>query len=202
MADSLPKGQGLKLVILLNKPLYLGQGAVPPVEVLRPLAKYLWRFDFCDVAPELAPPCNNNHTYAPPVTPQQRDAMSHGSLRQLTANIEPRTAAFNPASSIWSALHSLPNLQQLDLTFHNGVSHTRSQFEPLSSLVSLVDLALQSHSRDADCGLVFSSSKSALRQVTLTARCWTAETYRCLSCVPQLEELNLSITDLMGMETY
>ena len=59
-------------------------------------------------------------------------------------------------------------------------------FEPLSQLSSVQDLALQSVRRDVSCAGILTSSRLTLRQIILTADCWSSDTYTALQ---QLDHL-------------
>ena len=99
-----------------------------------------------------------------------------------------------PLEDVMTFLGVLENLTKLHLTLSEDC--TAPEFEALSELSWLEDLALQCLSHASDASDVIYSSSQTLCCFTLSAASWTANTYTSLQQATQLETLNVRIKQL------
>ena len=106
----------------------------------------------------------------------QKLTLGHGTL--LTQSI--------PAIAYLSGLTKL----HLSLATSNPVA----DFQPLSQICTLKDIALQCSGGTASCSDVIISCSQTLRMVTLAAGCWSSATYDALGQIPLLERLVIKLS--------
>ena len=99
--------------------------------------------------------------------------------------------------SVVKAVASMTNLTKLHITIDNKLPSIDLDFQPLSKLSMIIDLAIQIIDQNPTCCHgVLSSNRQTLQFVTLTASSWTASTYSSLQHVAELKTLNLTITEI------
>ena len=85
----------------------------------------------------------------------------------------------------------LTSLTKLHLTLDNF--SLMVDFQPLSQLSSLQDLALCCARGTASCAGVLDSSRETLCHVSLASISWSVETYQALQHIPNLDTLILKL---------
>ena len=94
----------------------------------------------------------------------------------------------------------LAGLAKLHLTF--ALTHLHLDFQPLSQLTTLTDLALQCYLNSASCVGVLDSNKQGLQHVILAAGSWSDDTYVALQQIPHLGTLTLKVWMLSSAQAH
>ena len=94
----------------------------------------------------------------------------------------------------------LQGLTKLHLTFSDSTQ--APDFQPLSTLSKLENLALQCACHSAACSSVLDSCRSSLRHVILASDSWTWDTYSALQHILSLETVLLKLRALSAPEAH
>ena len=98
-----------------------------------------------------------------------------------------------PVASIaghMAVIAQLSGLSKLHLSLGGSQD---ANFEPLSQLSSVQDLALQSPRRGVSCTGILTSSRLTLRHIILTAESWSLDTYTALQQLRHLQKLLIKL---------
>ena len=115
----------------------------------------------------------------------------------------------SPIRSLCLSDHSFPNLEHFQglllessigaiaslrhLTMLHLSIQARTDFQPLSQLTGLQDLALQSDSRSASAGDVVLSSSQSIQRIVLSRRGWDSATFAALDECPKLDTVTVKV---------
>lgn len=94
-----------------------------------------------------------------------------------------------------SAIASLQHLTKLHLSIEG-----RTDFDPLTQLTSLEDLALQALSRHASACQVLHSNRHSLQHVILSSRGWDSATFEALQSLPNLDSVTIKVVFLTDVD--
>ena len=168
---------------------------VPPAIVLRQLGAFLCRFDTYTI-PTDQPAANTKVGVKLAVTVNHILGLRDSDPSDCTLYIE--TANPSPIQyPVPIMVASMTNLTKLHLTIADRNCISTVDFQPLTQLSLLEDLALQvlPWKKPECCHGVVSNNRQSLQFVTLTAASWTVATYCSLQQIVQLKTLNISIVN-------
>lgn len=103
----------------------------------------------------------------------------------------PMAAPPDSIANSMADIAQLAGLAKLHLTFAH--THLNLNFQSLSQLTNLTDLALQCYTSSASCVGVLDSNKQGLQHVILAAFSWSDDTYVALQQIPHLATLTLKV---------
>lgn len=122
-------------------------------------------------------------------SPIQSLSLSDHSIPQLQA------CKGLPLGHSISAIASLQHLTKLHLSIEG-----RTDFNPLTQLTSLEDLALQALSRHASACQVLHSNRHSLQRVILSSRGWDSATFEALHSLPNLDSVTIKVVFLTDVD--
>ncbi|KAL3146902.1 hypothetical protein ABBQ38_014874 [Trebouxia sp. C0009 RCD-2024] len=180
-----------------------GTTIVPPPDVLRQLRAFLHEFDTYSIPTEQPAACRTTSTdLESKLSYDHVEYLLDSNLSKCTFSTSTQHEIEVPSSVKIGIVHivaAMTHLTKLHLTIADQFYLSTIDFQPLSKLVLLTDLALQIvHKVPTCCNGVLTSNCQTLQFVTLTAGSWTAATYCSLQHIAQLKILNLTI---MGIDT-
>lgn len=163
----------------------------PPPTLVQHLAPFLSSIDLYSVPAEQTAPFHPAALRCSAFTPAHITALQSCSTSLRALCISDQKLSHGPDAL--ALAQSIPGIAQLSsltklhlsLAYNNPVA----DFQPLSQLRALEDLALQCSGSPASCSDVLLSCRHTLRMVTLAACGWSLETYVALAQAPYLQTL-------------
>lgn len=184
MSRQLFASQGIQISIALStrKPgTFLGDALAPPPAVLQHLASFLLHINFC-----IIPRCyvaSDRHvmyTYIPGFGSKHVDAISSCTALQSLCISDLTRSGVSVRDSLTTCMPRIGGLSSLTRLHISAAGSLNVDFQPLSQLKQLADLALQCGTLSASCAEVLGSNRQTLQRVALIALSWDVAIFASL----------------------